>query len=301
MRVVSLLPSATEIVCALGHRADLVGRSAECDYPLSVRSLPVVMRPRTWDADAPSRTIDERVRAVRSDGESLYELDLDRLRQLEPEIVLTQDLCGVCSVTDREVEEACRIADVSPRIVSLTPRTLDEVWTSVETVARALGDPAAGSRLRRRLRDRARPSRPRAGLRVAVVEWLDPPILAGLWAPDQVRAAGAFAIGPGPGEVGMRTTWEDLRRATPDLLVLSPCSFSVERSRRELDVPRLASLVDRVAAPGGTFVADEANFSRPGPRLADGVDLLRALVGGAADPLPEGVWRRPSAPLRIPA
>ncbi len=287
MRVVSVLPSATEIVFALGHGAELVGRSEECDFPAEVRSLPVVMRPRVWDADRPSRDIDARVQAVRSDGRSLYELDIALLRRLEPDVILTQDLCGVCSVTDAEVAAACAIADVAPEIVSLTPRTLPGVWESIVTVGRALDDPEAGWGLARRLRGRSedrsvRGNRPR----VAVVEWLDPPILAGLWTPDVVRAAGAVTIGPRRGRPGLRTDWSTIAAEAPELLVLSPCSFSVERSRRELTNPALRAAIAAVRPPRGVFVADEAYFSRPGPRLADGIDLVRHLLAGDA-------WRPP--------
>lgn len=283
MRVVSVLPSATEIVCALGHGSELFGRSAECDFPPEVTALPAVMRPKTWDADQPSSVIDARVRKVRKARESLYELDIALLRRLEPDLLLTQDLCGVCSVTDAEVQAACAQADVAPRIVSLTPRTLSEVWQSVDTVARALDDPVAGRDLAARLRERTAPA-PLEGRapRVAVVEWLDPPILAGLWAPDMVHAAGGEIVGTGRGEPGVRSTWAEIADSRPDLVVLSPCSFSVERSRRELAIGTLSAEVGLVRPPHGIFLADEAFFSRPGPRLADGVDLLRHLLRGSS-------------------
>ena len=286
MRVVSVLPSATEIVYALGHGSELVGRSAECDYPAAARSLPVVMAPRTWDADRPSREIDARVQRARGSGASLYELDVELLRRLEPDVILTQDLCGVCSVTDAEVAAACARADVAPLIVSLTPRTLPTVWQTVETVAKALDDPASGAALARQLRDRSEPPGSKVRSRVAVVEWLDPPILAGLWTPDIVRAAGGMSIGPRRGRVGLRTDWASIGRSELDLLVLSPCSFSVERTLRELTDDRLRGSVSAVPAAKGIFVADEAYFSRPGPRLADGIDLVRHLLSGAD-------WRPP--------
>ncbi|HXW67385.1 MAG TPA: cobalamin-binding protein [Thermoplasmata archaeon] len=281
MRIVSVLPSATEIVFVLGHGAELVGRSAECDYPPEVASLPVVMRPRTLDLDRSSAEIDRRVQDVRGRDESLYDLDIDRLSELAPDLILTQDLCRVCSVTDAEVASACARADVAPRIVSLTPRTLAGVFASIEAVGRALEDPAPARALTRRLRERcARPPGP-AVARVAVVEWLDPPIVAGLWTPDIVRAAGGESIGPRSGRPGERTGWARLSSDPPDLLVLSPCSFSVDRSRRELEAPALRRAVAGVRAPLGTFIADEAYFSRPGPRLADGVELVRHLLARA--------------------
>jgi iron complex transport system substrate-binding protein len=279
VRVVSVLPSATEIVCALGHERELVGRSAECDFPASIRSLPVVMRPRTLDADRPSGEIDRRVQEARGRSESLYALDIPLLRELAPDLILTQDLCGVCSVTDAEVAAACARAEVAPRIVSLMPRTLNEVWQTVFTLGRELADPHAGRERARELRDRSRPP-PRAGepARVAILEWVDPPILAGLWTADIVAAAGGRSLGPRRGRPGVRMDWTGLAATEPDLLIVSPCSFSVERTQRELGNPSIREGIERIKPRLGTFVADEAYFSRPGPRLADGVDLVRHLL-----------------------
>ena len=293
LRIVSVLPSATEIVHALGHGRELVGRSAECDFPPEVARLPVVMRPRTLDIARPSREIDHRVRKARERGESLYELDVDLLAKLRPDLLLTQDLCGVCSVTEGEVLRACARAHVSPDVLSLQPRRLEEVWSSIDDVARALDDPASGEALLTRLRSEIRPASSRAKFRtVAVVEWLDPPIRAGLWTPDILRAAGGVPVGPRPGEPGQRTTWEALAREAIDLLVLSPCSFSVPRTARELEDPALRREIGRVTPPGGSYLADEAYFSRPGPRLAAGVRLVAQLLRGSvvAPPLPVRPW-----------
>jgi iron complex transport system substrate-binding protein len=295
MRVVSLLPSATEIVHDLGAGPFLVGRSEECDYPASVRSLPVVMRARAWDADRPSAEIDQRVRRVRGTGESLYELDLPQLRALAPELLLTQDLCTVCSVTDTEVTAACRATGVDPEIVTLGPKTLEEVWDSVESVGNALGLKERGHDLAESLRGRtsvssSNPKRPRPV--VAVVEWLDPPILAGLWTPDSVRAAGGIALGVEPGVPGLRTTWSAIASAAPDLVVISPCSFSVERTRAELGTSSIRQNLDALSPSFGIWIADEAYFSRPGPRLAAGVELVRDLLDGERPrgPMPVLRW-----------
>ena len=292
MRVVSVLPSATEIVCAIGHRPDLVARSSECDYPEDVRTLPVVMHPRTLDADRSSKEIDERVRRARDRRESLYALDVEGLGRLAPEVLLTQDLCGVCSVTDEEVVEACKRAGIQPRIVSLSPTNLAQVWNSVETVGEAVGDLEAGRMLADSLRARTHPSRT-MGRTVSVVEWLDPPIEAGLWTPDLVTVAGGEPIAARSGEPGRRTSWSELARSAPDLLILSPCSFSVERSRQELRSERLRRQILDVRPPLGTYVADEAYFSRPGPRLANGAELVHSLLEGRA---PQGPM--PVAELR---
>jgi len=286
VRIVSVLPSATEIVCALGAREELVGRSAECDFPPEIARLPVVMRPRTHDFERPSGEIDRRVQRARAAGESLYELDVAQLRELRPDVLLTQDLCGVCSVTEEEVVAACAQAGVRPRVVALTPRTLADVWTSVTTVAEAIGRPAQGTALAESLRRRSRPSATSTPTRVAIVEWLDPPILAGLWTPAIVAAAGGTPVGPAVGEVGRRTTWREIAALAPELVVLSPCSFPVDRTRAELARPEVLEAARRTLSDRPTYLADEAYFSRPGPRLADGVELVRALLHGRTGPFP---------------
>ena len=293
MRVVSVLPSATEIVFALGHGSELVGRSAECDHPPEVRGRPIVMRPRTFDAERPSREIDARVRAARDRGESLYTLDVPLLQRLRPDLFLTQDLCGVCSVTESEVRDACALAGIAPAVVALTPRTLEEVWRSIATVAQALDDRRTGESVVAGLRARSAP-RPGAGEapRVAVLEWLDPPILAGLWASEMVARAGGRSVGPAPGVAGERTTWHELAQRGPELVILSPCSFTVERTQREIASPEIERALGELAPALGTFLADEAYFSRPGPRLADGIDLVARLLRGStgASPMPAEPW-----------
>jgi iron complex transport system substrate-binding protein len=288
MRIVSLLPSATEIVCRLGRGRDLVGRSAECDYPELVGALPVVMRARTLDAERPSSEIDRRVREERARGESLYELDAELLRTLQPDVLITQDLCGVCSVTGDEVRAACASAGITPRIVELTPRSLDDVRATIRDVAGAIGaeDPGDSLDLELRSRQAAVVERPRgATRRIAVVEWLDPPILAGLWAPEMVQLGGGTVVGAvQPREPGVRTTWRELEDVRPDLVIVSPCSFRVERTLRELEGPLLGEARDALASVE-SWVVDEAYFSRPGPRLWDGIELIARAVDGA---LPDG-------------
>ena len=280
MRVVSLLPSATEIVCALGERAALVGRSEECDYPDSVRDLPVVMQARWPGRDGSSAQIDRQVRAVRGRGESLYRLDLGELRRLRPDVVLTQDLCGVCSVTETEVESACREAGLAPQIVSLTPRTLREVWETFHRIAEALGiaGPLPEPLATEPTGAGPAPAHPPT---VAVVEWLDPPILAGLWTPDVVRAAGARPLGPTAGAPGQRVTYDELATLDPELVILSPCSFDLRRTRTELRSAPVTQGLSALHPPLGVWLADEAYFSRPGPRLAQGVRLVAALARSA--------------------
>ncbi|MCI4334901.1 MAG: cobalamin-binding protein [Thermoplasmata archaeon] len=282
MRTVSLLPSATEVVARLGRFEDLVGRSEECDYPPEVRALPAVMRARVLDGEDRSEVIDDRVRRTRAAGQSLYELDLPLLRSLRPELLLTQDLCGVCSVTEEEVRAACAGAGIAPQILSLSPRNLSEVVDTVRVIGAALGVAPDAEREVARLTEEFRADAPRTGERptVAVVEWLDPPILAGLWVPEMISCAGARTWrGPEPGETAIRTSWEALAADPPDHLVLSPCSFSLERTRAELARPPIAAQVAPLLAREA-WIADEAHFSRPGPRLAEGLSLLRAILSG---------------------
>jgi iron complex transport system substrate-binding protein len=300
VRVVSLLPSATEMVAELGRVSDLVGRSAECDYPPEVRGLPVVMRAKTLDSDSPSDEIDARVKEARGDGQSLYALDLELLRRLRPELLLTQDLCGVCSVTEAEVAEGCAAAGVEPRILSLTPRRLGDVIESARSIGRALGVEERGAELARRWSAAWNPRQPISprSPRVAVLEWLDPPILAGLWVPEMIARAGARSWkGPAAGAPGLPCRWEELEADPPEALVLSPCSFTVERTQRELGSERLrratAPLRDR-----GWWVADEAHFSRPGPRLGAGIELLRSIVEDGAGRSSLPVDRLEPAPPR---
>lgn len=294
MRVVSLLPSATEIVCYLGAERDLVGRSAECDYPASIRDRPIVMHARTQDADAPSREIDARVRQARASGASLYELDVGALALLRPDLILTQDLCGVCSVTGDEVRSACRAAAIRPEILSLSPTGLAGVRESIRSIGSAIGVPESADRRLDELDHRQR-SLPGSGSparrTVAVVEWLDPPILAGLWVPEMIEAVGGTPFGGVRAtEPGLRTTWERILEHPPEALVLSPCSFPVERTLQEASEPAVRrSLHSLVGVP--TWIADEAYFSRPGPRLWDGLDLLAAIVRQQQVPTPMPVLR----------
>ena len=284
MRIVSVLPSATEIVCALDHGKDLVGRSEECDFPPEVKRLPIVMKARTRDGELPSKAIDSRVQQTLNRDESLYELDLGLLRKLAPDLLLTQDLCRVCSVTEEEVAAACRSAGIAPRVLSLTPTSLEGVWDSLRQVSLAIGAEREAAALLADLRARSRPpggGQRKPAPRVAVIEWLHPPILAGLWTPDVVRSAGGEPLGSTSGNPGIRTTWEELARWRPDLVVLSPCSFGVKRTLRELEDPGLRRKVEGVAPARGTWILDEAYFSRPGPRLVEGIRILRVLLDPA--------------------
>ena len=282
MRVVSLLPSATEIVCGLGARDMLVGISHECDFPAEVAGLPVLTRARV-DAEASSRDIDEQVRAVVHDALSVYDVDHEQLAATSPDVIITQDLCEVCAVSLDDVRRAVAKLAGETAIVSLQPTTLDDVFGDVETVAAALQRPAEGRRLRAELEgrvhavaERARRSERRP--RVVTVEWLEPIMLGGTWMPDLVALAGGDALKIQPGAPAPTVSRERLADLQPDVVVIKPCGFDIERTMRE------ASSVDAIASavPNARLYVTDGNayFNRPGPRLVESLEILAA----CADP-----------------
>lgn len=287
MRVVSFLPSATEMVYALGQGGLLVGRSHECDHPAEARALPVVMRARFDLAGKGSRAIDQLVSDVLAKHEELYTVDEERLRTLAPELVLTQDLCAVCSVTPGTLKDALDTFSPRPKVVTLSPTRLAHLFRDMETLAQALDVPDRGKTLssesQRRL-SRARPDvEPPEPLRVLVLEWLDPPIVAGLWVPDQIREAGGIPLLSRAGTPGRRTDWDTVRGLGADLLVVAPCGYPLSRTADELARAPAHPLGDLHPARG-VWLADEAFFSRPGPRLLEGVELLSDLLSGTGRP-----------------
>jgi len=284
MRIVSLLPSATEIVFALGLGDQLAGVSFECDFPEAARSVPVVSG-TALDVDGPriAADVDAEVSAKVASGEALYTLDDARIRSIDPDIILAQDLCQVCAVPSGQVEDALAVIGCRAQVVSLDPAGLDDVIECLVQVGRATGteDVAAAlaAGLRRRLDAvRARVlNRPRP--RVFVLEWPDPPFNAGHWVPEMVEVAGGEPVLAAAGERSRRLTWEEIGAERIDVTVFSPCGFGLSGA-----VEQAASFLERPELPDlGRIIAVDANayFSRPGPRVVDGVELLARLL----DPL----------------
>lgn len=285
MRVVSLLPSATEIVCALGAGSSLVGVSHECDHPSAVRTLPAVTRAKL-DAAAGSAAIDRSVRTLVEQGLGVYEIDVARLKDLRPDVIVTQNQCDVCAVSYADVEAAARrVLGDGVTIVSLAPRRLIDVWDDVERVAAALDRVAAGravvaharerlASLTARVRDRARPT-------VACIEWLDPLMMAANWTPELVEVAGgSYPFAP-IGAESRKTDWGVLADAQPDAVVLMPCGFPVAQTRRELGAVRARPEWRRLPAveTGRAWIVDgNAYFNRPGPRLVESAEILAGLL-----------------------
>jgi iron complex transport system substrate-binding protein len=285
-RTVSFLASATEIVCALGFEEHLVGRSHECDFPTAVQGLPALSTPR-FDVRGGSATIDQRVRDNLREAISIYTVDGEALRRLRPDLIVTQTLCQVCAISLGDVERAVsEWIGGSPRIVSLSPARLADVLEDIIRVAEALGDPERGLRFVERLRDRMRMIEKRVGAApshptIACIEWIDPLLGAGHWMPELVAMAGGSII---IGEAGARApalTWADLGNRDPDVMLLMPCGFDLERIRAEVSGlearPEWRAL--RAVRQGQVFLADGNQFfNRPGPRLVESLEILAEIL-----------------------
>lgn len=294
MKIVSLLPAATEIVSALGLRDALVGRSHACDYPESVVGLPALTKARV-DASLSSAELDAQVRRIVAQRLPIYMLNEARLAELAPDVVVTQEACEVCAIAYDQVVGALKRTAPKAHVVSLQPARLADVLEDVRTVASACGVAARGEALVMSLRDRL--SRVEAAIapgprpRVAVVEWLDPLMLAGHWVPDAIEAAGGLPVGPQAGTPSPTTSWEDLRGLHPDALVVAPCGFDLARTRAEAGpcLGRLRSLAPRVLLLDGN-----AYLNRPGPRLVDAVEIVAAWLRGEPVPPSQGVALEPA-------
>jgi iron complex transport system substrate-binding protein len=280
MRIVSLLPAATEIVCALGLRDALVGRSHECDHPDDVRDLPPLTRARV-DSTLPSATLDARVREIVAQRLPIYMLDEARLAALAPDVVVTQEACEVCAIAYDQVVNSLKRTAPRARVVSLRPARLADVLEGVGAVAAACDVASRGEALVASLRARlARVEaqvRPDPKPRVAVVEWLDPPMLAGHWVPDAIEAAGGLSVGPAPGAPSPGAPWREIRAMRPDAVVVAPCGFDLPRTRRESE-PFFEAL--RALAPRVLLLDGNAYLNRPGPRLVDAVEIVAGWLRG---------------------
>jgi iron complex transport system substrate-binding protein len=273
VRIVSLVPSATELVAELGLADLLVGRSEECDWPPEVRELPVVALSRVDTTTLQGAEIDAAVRDALADGRSLYAVDAELLERLEPGLILTQDLCAVCAVSSGEVAACATSAEILP----LDTRTLVELDETVDRLARRLGVPERGQAVTARLHARLDAARARtAGRRrprVAVLEWLDPPFAPGHWVPEIVAAAGGECVLGRAGANSYRIGWDEVRASRPDLVVAAPCGYDRERAAREA-----ARSVPRDLGCPVVAVDANASWSRCTPRVADAVEELAAIL-----------------------
>ncbi|HEY2632717.1 MAG TPA: cobalamin-binding protein [Solirubrobacteraceae bacterium] len=270
-RICSMLPSATEIIADLGLADRLVGVSAECRWPERVIGKPVVSSAKVETAALSNTQIDELVRDSTKDGGSLYAVDAELIDSLRPDLIVTQDLCAVCAVSSDDLATAC---PVDAEILSLDPRTLGEVADSVLTLARRLGVEERGEAIARGMREKiAAVEKAVAGReqpRVFLAEWIEPPYCGGHWIPEMIELAGGTSVIGEVGEPSRRVSWKDVLDQRPDLVVIAPCGFNAEQAAERAAHLRL---------PCRTVAVDaDSSYSRPGPRLADGVRQLGYLL-----------------------
>lgn len=277
MRIVSLLPSTTEILFALGAGDDVVGVTFECDTPAEARTRTIVSTSAMPSGLAPAE-IDAYVVGAVADGVDLYHLEADALRALDPTLVVTQDLCAVCAVDVSTVDEALTHLGCAAEVVTVDPHTIEEVMESVLVLGRATGHEEAAAELVQSLRLRMaatwRSTLGRARPRVAVLEWTDPPYAPGHWIPEMVELAGGESVLGTPGQKSTRITWADLHDARPDVVVVAPCGYDRAGAQAQAD-----ALADDLPA-GVRVVAVDADgmWARPGPRLVDGIEELASVL-----------------------
>ena len=290
MRIASLVPSATESLFALGLGDSVVAVTHECDHPAAVARLPKLTS-SVIEEGLPPAEIDARVREVTAAGESLYGLDEARLAEVEPDLIVTQALCAVCAVSFDDVRAVAARLPSSPAVISLDPETLDEVLDDLVRLAEATGDPGRGARLRGELTSRLDRVREAVagsqGPRVDALEWLEPVYAGGHWVPEVVALAGGEDVLGEPGTKSRVVGWDEVAAAAPEVIVVMPCGLyaaeAAAQAREQADHLRALG-ADRVVA-----VDAASSFSRPGPRLVDGVELLAHLLRPGAVAQPPGI------------
>jgi iron complex transport system substrate-binding protein len=284
MRIASLLPSATEILYALGLGESVVGVSHECDYPASARSKPRLIRTAIDQDRLSSREIDQAVRTALQARRSLYEFDLEALSRARPDVVIIQSLCEVCAVDPSTALAALQTLNPQPQVITLHPHSLAGVFQDIRTIGHATNRNAEAGRLVRGLLERMERVRERipasAPPTVFCLEWLEPPMASGHWVPEQVECAGGRELLGRAGEPSRYVTWQEVAAAAPQVLVLMPCGFPSERTRKEASVLTSQPWWEALPAvrDGRVYLVDgPAYFNRSGPRLVDGIELLAGL------------------------
>lgn len=294
-RIVSLLPSATEIICALGLEEQLVGISHECDYPEAITSLPAVTDSAISNSLS-SGDIDAQVREHLQSNAALYTINADVMSELGPDLIVTQALCDVCAVSAADVAAvACELTSVA-EVVNLEPASLEDVFNTIVAIGASTGAEGAADSLVAGLNDRLEAVKrrtatldPAAVPRVAMLEWLDPPFNAGHWTPELVGYAGGEPLVGSPGQPSVTISWDKVREADPDMLVIACCGFDVARTLKDVEALQKTDWWGslRAVANGDVYVIDGNHyFNRPGPRLIDSLEILAHLLHPGLHPLP---------------
>ena len=277
MKVVSLLPSATEIISRLGLEKNLVGVSHECDFPESVALLPKLTS-SSINTELSSSNIHKSVMEVMKRAVSVYDLDLELLTSLKPDFIITQDLCDVCAVSFEQVEQACQeVLDKNARIISLKPKMLGDIWDDVQNVADQLSVNEKGREFHEEmeLRIKALQSRRRDGTapKVLTIEWIDPIYIGGMWLPEMIAIVGGQVCIAESGQPAPVVNREDLEKIEPDVVVIKPCGYKLEQTLRELELLK-KQLPDWEKPPRIYLVDGNSYFNRPGPRILDSLEIL---------------------------
>ncbi|MDR3696169.1 cobalamin-binding protein [Mucilaginibacter sp.] len=285
-KIVTLLPAATEIVCALGLEENLAGRSRECDFPESVKQLPMCSE-ANFPGNLSSGAIDIKVKEILADALSVYTVNRDKIKQLAPDVVITQAQCEVCAVSLKDVEEALDdYLDKPVRIVSLQPNSLDDIFNDIATIANALNITGAGVVLLEDLNERVDIIRHKLKYidnkpAVACIEWLEPLMISGNWVPELVTIAGGAPVLAEAGKHSPYINWEDLKSQDPDILIIVPCGFAIERTLKEIHLllqqPGFSEL--KAVKNNRVYIADgNQYFNRPGPRIVDSIEILAEII-----------------------
>jgi iron complex transport system substrate-binding protein len=293
MRLVSLLPSATEIICSLGFADSLVGVSHECDYPAEVLELPKVTTSLIPEA-ASSREIDTLVREKSKTSKALYSLNQAVLEKLKPDLIITQALCDVCAVAEEEVRAVVSKLPGNPQVINLAPMTLAQVFESMLQVGRAVGKEEQANFVVNAYQKRVdevvlRSKQMVKNPRLVFLEWLDPPFSSGHWTPELIAMAGGVELLGKPGVPSRTLSWREVADAQPEMLFIAACGFAVERTTQDLPVLENVMMQKEFASlkPDKVFVADGSQyFNRPGPRLVDSLEILAHAIDPIVHPLP---------------
>jgi iron complex transport system substrate-binding protein len=285
-RIISLLPAATEIICALGLEHQLVGRSHECDYPETVKALPVCSSAK-FISGSDSAAIDKQVKDILSSALSIYEIDKHKVGELRPDVIITQAQCEVCAVSLKDVEDAMEnLTDTETQIISLEPHGLEDVLKDIETLAERLDVTENGKDLLETLTERISLIKHKLKFQdhkptVGCIEWLSPLMIAGNWTPEMVEIAGAIPVLATPGKHSPFIDFTALQEAAPDILIILPCGFSIERTLQEirllLDLPGWYDLA--AVKNNRVYIADGNHyFNRSGPRIVDSIEILAEII-----------------------
>ena len=297
-RICSLLPSATEIVCALGLGDNLVGITHECDYPTSIDGIPVVTKSLIDQSENNSSQIDSHIKQAAHDGSGIYSINSAIFRSITPDLILTQELCEVCAVSYRSVQESVRKLDGAPEILSLEPKNITDILDSIEIVGRLTGSSlkaqSIGANIRERLNKIKKSLKDmKRTPKVLTLEWLNPPFIGGHWVPEMISAVGAMNAYDLTNQPSREVKWQELLQEEIEIVVLAVCGFDLERTLVEFPSTKLGPFWDSYS--GSVYAVDgSAYFSRPGPRIINGIEILAEIIHPSIFPRksPAGAWRQ---------